>query len=72
MARKENLDYVDQAIQSANLRENSKTIISKEKKIKTIQILIEWENKIKNYYGGTINSYITMSIQEKMKRDGIL
>lgn len=72
MARKENLDYVDQAIQSANLRENSKTITNKEKKIKTIQILLEWENKIKNYHGGTINSYITMAIQEKMKRDGIL
>lgn len=72
MARKENLDYVDQAIQSANLRENSKTITNKEKKIKTIQILLEWENKIKNYHGGTINSYITMAIQEKMKKDGIL
>jgi len=72
MARKENLDYVEQAIQSANLRENNKVATNKTKKIKTIQILVDWEDKIKNYHGGTINSYITIAIQEKMKRDGIL
>jgi hypothetical protein len=44
----------------------------KKKKIKTIQILIDWENKIKSYHGGTISSYIIIAIQEKMKRDGIL
>ena len=45
---------------------------SKEKKIKTIQLLIDWENKIKSYYGGTVSGYITNAIQEKMIRDGIL
>ena len=44
----------------------------KEKKIKTIQLLLDWEDKIKAYHGGTISSYITIAIQEKMKRDGIL
>jgi len=44
----------------------------KVKKIKTIQILIDWETKIKEYYGGTVAGYITTAIQEKMIRDGIL
>ncbi|MFA5501918.1 MAG: hypothetical protein WC253_04690 [Sulfurovaceae bacterium] len=72
MARKQNLDFVDQAVKSANLKESNTASTNKEKKIKTIQILVDWEDKIKNYYGGTVASYITMAIQEKMKRDGIL
>jgi len=74
MARKNKLDFVDEAVESAALQEKKKASgsSSKEKKIKTIQILIDWENKIKEYHGGTVNSYITMAIQEKMKRDGIL
>jgi len=72
MARKDNLDFVDQAVESANLQEKSSTQKNKEKKIKTIQILVDWEEKIKAYHGGTISSYITIAIQEKMRRDGIL
>ena len=72
MARKQNLDFVDQAVKSANLKETNTDTQNKAKKIKTIQILVDWEDKIKNYYGGTVASYITMAIQEKMKRDGIL
>ncbi len=72
MARKQNLDFVDQAVKSANLKESNTASTNKEKKIKTIQILVDWEDKIKNYYGGTVASYITMAIQEKMKKDGIL
>ena len=56
----------------ANLIEKKKTSNNKKKKVKTIQILVDWEEKIKEYHGGTISSYITMAIQEKMKRDGIL
>jgi len=72
MARKDNLDFVDQAVESANLQEKNSTTKNKEKKIKTIQILVDWEEKIKAYHGGTISSYITIAIQEKMRRDGIL
>lgn len=74
MARKDKLDFVDEAVESAALQEKKKATgsSSKEKKVKTIQILIDWENRIKEYHGGTVNSYITMAIQEKMKRDGIL
>lgn len=72
MARKDNLDFVDQAVESANLQEKSNTPKDRKKKVKTIQILVDWEDKIKAYHGGTVTSYITMAIQEKMKRDGIL
>jgi hypothetical protein len=74
MARKDKLDFVDEAVESAALQEKKKATgsSSKKKKVKTIQILIDWENRIKEYHGGTVNSYITMAIQEKMKRDGIL
>lgn len=74
MARKDNLDFVDQAIESANLQEKPQAQVaaSKVKKIKTIQILVDWEEKIKAYHGGTISGYITMAIQEKMRRDGLL
>ena len=46
--------------------------VKKEKKIKTINILIDWEEKIKEYYGGTVSGYITTALQEKMESDGIL
>ena len=74
MARKKNLDFVDEAVQSASLQESKKTTnkSKKDKKIKTINLLIDWENKIKDYYGGTVSGYITNAIQEKMERDGIL
>lgn len=72
MARKDNLDFVDQAVESANLQEKNNTPKDRKKKVKTIQILLDWEEKIKAYHGGTVTSYITMAIQEKMKRDGIL
>lgn len=74
MARKDNLDFVDKAVESANLQEKTKKegAKNKTKKVKTIQILVDWEEKIKAYHGGTISSYITMAIQEKMRRDGIL
>ena len=74
MARKENLEFVDKAVESANLQEQNRQQANsnRDKKIKTIQIRVDWEEKIKAYHGGTITSYITMAIQEKMRRDGIL
>jgi len=74
VARKDKLDFVNEAVESAALQEKKKNAgaSNKAKKVKTIQILIDWENRIKEYHGGTVNSYITIAIQEKMKRDGIL
>ena len=65
-------DELDLAIGSASLTEKKKNSTNKTKKVKTIQILIDWEDKIKEYHGGTVTSYITMALQEKMRKDGIL
>lgn len=74
MARKDNLDFVDKAVESANLQEKTKKENNKNKtkKVKTIQILVDWEEKIKAYHGGTVAGYITTAIQNQMKNDGIL
>ncbi len=72
MAKEKNFDNLDLVMDSATLTEKKKNSNNKKKKVKTIQILVDWEEKIKEYHGGTISSYITMAIQEKMKRDGIL
>ena len=57
-----------------HLQGNTKQEASKNKtkKVKTIQILVDWEEKIKAYHGGTIAGYITIAIQNQMKNDGIL
>lgn len=74
MARKDKLDFVDKALESANLHEKKKEEKKRDKtkKIKTIQILVDWEERIKEYHGGTISGYITTAIQNQMKNDGIL
>lgn len=72
MAKGKNFDNLDLVMNSAHLTESKKPSKNREKKVKTIQILVDWEERIKEYHGGTISSYITMAIQEKMKRDGIL
>ena len=74
MAKKNNLAHLDEAMASANLKEESKSNapVNKKKKVKTIQILVDWENKIKDYHGGTVAAYITSAIQEKMIKDGLL
>lgn len=72
MAKEKNFDNLDAVMNSANLTEKKKPSTNKKKKIKTIQILTDWEDRIKGFHGGTIASYITMAIQEKMRKDGIL
>jgi len=71
VAKEKNFDNLDLVMDSAKLTERKKSSTNKNKKIKTIQILVDWEEKIKDYHGGTISSYITIAIQEKMKRDGL-
>jgi len=72
MAKEKNFDDLDLVMETAHLSEKKKSTTSKKKKMKTIQLLVDWEDTIKEYHGGTIASYITIAIQEKMKRDGIL
>jgi hypothetical protein len=74
MAKKANLEHLDAAMESANLKEDVKTTKKKstKRKVKTIQILVDWEEKIKEHHVGTVTSYITSAIQEKMQRDNLL
>jgi hypothetical protein len=66
-----NFEILDKAYGSAPMSESKGEENSKKKK-KLINISEEWEIKIKKHYKGTLNSYITMSIYERMKKDGII
>ncbi len=63
-------DNIKKVKKSASMQEISTTKTDKKKKV--ISIPIDWEEKIKSVYPGTISSYILMAIQEKMKRENIL
>jgi len=72
MEKEKNVNNLDLVMESAQLSEKKKSSPIKKKKMKSIQLLVKWEDNIKEYHGGTVASYITIAIQEKMKRDGIL
>jgi len=46
VAKEKNFDNLDLVMDSANLTERKKSSTNKNKKIKTIQILVDWEEKI--------------------------
>jgi len=50
--------------------ENTKTTFNKKKKL--INIPVEWEEKIKAFHGGTVSAYITIALQERMQKDGLI
>ena len=64
-------DNIKKVKSSASMQE-SKKIIKTDKKKKIISIPVDWEEKIKSNYPGTISSYILMAIQEKMKREELI
>ena len=64
-------DNIKKVKNSASMQEIV-TATKTDKKKKVISIPVDWEDKIKITYPGTISSYILMAIQEKMKREGIL
>ena len=64
-------DNIKKVKNSASMQEVSKTSKADKKK-KIITIPVDWEDKIKTTYPGTISSYILMAIQEKMKREGLI
>lgn len=73
MAKESFLRNIEKVKSSAALSEQEKgQKLGFVKKKKLINIPIEWEEKIRAYHGGTLNAYITMAIQEKMKRDGLV
>lgn len=72
MATQSFLKNIEKVKSSAAMNENVKNAKSFNKKKKLINLPVEWEDKIKAYYGGTINSYIMIAIQERMQKDGLI
>ena len=69
MAKRNDLQKIAQAMRSAPMTERTGTT---EKKKKLIAIPVSWEEKIRQHFGGTVSSYITIAIQERMQKDGLL
>jgi hypothetical protein len=63
-------NVLDEAFNSAPMSENKTE--NKVMKKKLISISQDWEDKIKKHFAGTLNSYITMAIYERMQKDGII
>jgi len=72
MAKKSFLKNIEQVKSSAAMRENETIKKSFHKKKKLINIPIEWEDKIKAFHGGTVSAYITIALQERMQKDGLI
>lgn len=72
MAKSSFFKNIEKVKSSAAMNEKESIKKAFEKKKKLINIPIEWEDKIRAYYGGTVNSYITIALQERMQKDGLL
>jgi hypothetical protein len=72
MAKASFLKNIEQVKSSAAMNENENIKKTFEKKKKLINIPVEWEDKIRAYHGGTVNAYITIALQERMQKDGLI
>ena len=63
-------NVLDKAFNSAPMQEAKSAGDEKMKKL--ISIPIEWDDRIKRNFKGTVNSYILMAIYERMQKDGII
>ena len=63
---------LNKAFDSAPMTETKTVTEETEYKKKLINMPVDWEKKIKNSYKGTLNSYILMSIYERMQKDEII
>ncbi|MDP3292698.1 MAG: hypothetical protein Q8M43_11775 [Sulfuricurvum sp.] len=73
MAKKSFLQNIEKVKSSAAMSEREEHLKGdKEKKKKLITIPIEWENKIREFHGGTVSAYILIALQERMQRDGLI
>jgi hypothetical protein len=72
MAKKSFLQNIEKVKSSAAMSEREDQVKSdKEKKKKLITIPVEWEDKIRDFHGGTVSAYILIALQERMQRDGL-
>jgi low affinity Fe/Cu permease len=73
MAKKSFLQNIEKVKSSAAMSEREEQIKSdKEKKKKLITIPVDWEDKIREFHGGTVSAYILIALQERMQKDRLL
>jgi len=73
VAKKSFLQNIEKVKSSAAMSEREESAKSdKEKKKKLITIPTQWEEKIREYHGGTVSAYILIALQERMQRDGLI
>ncbi|WP_310439482.1 hypothetical protein [Sulfuricurvum sp.] len=73
MIKKSFLQNIEKVKSSAAMSEREVKIKSeKEKKKKLITIPTGWEDKIREFHGGTVSAYILIALQERMQRDGLI
>ena len=73
MAKKSFLQNIEKVKSSAAMSEREENIKSdKEKKKKLITIPVVWEEKIREFHGGTVSAYILIALQERMQKDALL
>jgi hypothetical protein len=73
MAKKSFLQNIEKVKSSAAMSEREDQVKSdKEKKKKLITVPVEWEDKIRDFHGGTVSAYILIALQERMQKDGLL
>jgi len=73
VAKKSFLQNIEKVKSSAAMSEREESVKSdKEKKKKLITIPTQWEEKIREYHGGTVSAYILIALQERMQRDGLI
>lgn len=73
MAKKSFLQNIEKVKSSAAMSEREENLKSdKTKKKKLITIPTAWEDKIREYHGGTVSAYILIALQERMQKDGLI
>lgn len=73
MAKKSFLQNIEKVKTSAAMSERDSRMKSdKEKKKKLITIPVDWEDKIREFHGGTVSAYILIALQERMQKDGLI
>lgn len=69
------LEKMSEVVEKADLKatkEVSKKVIKAQTKRKHIIIPLEWDEAIRNNYGGTATSYILTALKKQLESDGYL
>ncbi|MDD2265496.1 hypothetical protein [Sulfuricurvum sp.] len=73
MAKNSFLKNIEKVKNSAAMSERETSVRNdKMKKKKLITIPVEWEDKIREFHGGTVSAYILIALQERMRKDELI